>query len=313
MKIRKIGIIGTGHVGSNVGFALATHGEVDELVMIDCDQEKAAAQALDIADAVSYLPHHVAVWGGQYDQLADADIVVICVGPPSGPSEDRLDELEEVVGVLDDVLPKLQESGFKGLIINISNPADVITTYIQATLDYPTERILSTGCVLDSARLQRQLAETLKLNRQSIEAVCLGEHGFSAMIPWSHVSVSGQPLEAYLAGAALPRLNHQEILQQTKDGGYQVLLGKGSTEFGIATALVEVVKAIFHNQRKVLPASVYLDGHYGQEGIFASVPAIIGKNGVEGVIEWQLTEAEETEFHHSCEIIRQSFIKTDSF
>lgn len=313
MKVRKIGIIGAGHVGSHVGFALATQGEVDELVLIDCDQEKARAQALDIEDAVSYLPHHVKASAGDYQELADADCVVICVGPPSGPSEDRLDELEELVGVLADVLPKLQESGFKGFIINISNPADVITTYIQEYLDYPQERIFSTGCVLDSARLQSQLANTLQLNRQSLNAFCLGEHGFSAMIPWSHVTVSGQPLASYLAGQDLGSLNYEQLLQETKDGGYQVLMGKGSTEFGIATALVEVVKSLFHDERKILPISVYLDGQYGQEGIFASVPAIIGKKGVEGLLEWQLTEGEQADFERSCEIIRTNFAKIRTF
>ncbi len=313
MKVRKIGIIGAGHVGSHVGFALATQGEVDELVLIDCDQEKARAQALDIEDAVSYLPHHVKASAGEYQELVDADCVVICVGPPSGPSEDRLDELEELVGVLADVLPKLQESGFKGFIINISNPADVITTYIQEYLDYPQERIFSTGCVLDSARLQSQLANMLKINRQSLNAFCLGEHGFSAMIPWSHVTISGQPLVSYLATQDLGPLNYEQLLQETKDGGYQVLMGKGSTEFGIATALVEVVKSLFHDERKILPISVYLDGQYGQEGIFASVPAIIGKKGVEGLLEWQLTEGEQADFERSCEIIRTNFAKIRTF
>ncbi|MBP1043299.1 L-lactate dehydrogenase [Vagococcus sp. BWB3-3] len=313
MKVRKIGIIGAGHVGSHVGFALATQGEVDELVLIDCDQEKARAQALDIEDAVSYLPHHVKASAGEYQELVDADCVVICVGPPSGPSEDRLDELEELVGVLDDVLPKLQESGFKGFIINISNPADVITTYIQEYLDYPQERIFSTGCVLDSARLQSQLANMLKINRQSLNAFCLGEHGFSAMIPWSHVTISGQPLVSYLAAQDLGPLNYEQLLQETKDGGYQVLLGKGATEFGIATALVEVIKSLFHDERKILPVSVYLDGQYGQEGIFASVPAIIGKRGVEGLLEWQLSEGEQADFERSCAIIRTNFAKIHTF
>lgn len=313
MKTRKIGIIGAGHVGSHVGFALATQGEVDELVLIDCDLEKAEAQALDITDAVSYLPHHVTARAGAYQDLAEADCVVICVGPLSGPKEDRLDELEEVVAVLDDVLPNIQESGFDGFIINISNPADVITTYIQDYLDYPKERILSTGCVLDSARLQSQLANRLEINRQSINAFCLGEHGFSAMIPWSHVAVSGQPLEVYLRANDLAPLNHEQLLQETKDGGYRVLLGKGSTEFGIATALVEVVKSLLHDERKVLPVSVYLDGQYGQEGIFASVPAIIGKRGVERLLEWQLTEGEQADFEQSCEIIRANFAKIHTF
>lgn len=313
MNTRKIGIIGAGHVGSHVGFALATQGEVDELILIDCDQKKAAAQALDISDAVSYLPHHVTSYGGEYQDLLGADCVVICVGPPSGPSEDRLDELEELVSVLDDVLPKLQESGFDGFIINISNPADVITTYIQSYLDYPKEKILSTGCVLDSARLQSQLSKHLEINRQSIQAFCLGEHGFSAMIPWSHVTISGQPLEVYLSAQDLAILNYEQLLQETKDGGYQVLLGKGSTEFGIATALVEVTKSIFHDERKVLPVSVYLDGQFGQEGIFASVPAVIGKNGVERLLEWQLSTGEQADFEQSCEIIRGNFAKIHTF
>lgn len=313
MKVRKIGIIGAGHVGSHVAFALATQGEVDSLVLIDTDLEKAEAQALDVMDSVSYLPHQVVAVAGNYADLNDADSVVICVGPPSGPSEDRLDELEEMIEVLDTVLPQLKTSGFNGTIINISNPADVVATYIKAYLDYPATKILSTGCVLDSARLQSQLAKALGVNRRSLTAYCLGEHGFSAMIPWSHVTVARQPLTSYLASQQRAALNESDILQATKDGGYKVLLGKGSTEFGIATSLVEVVRAIYHDEKKVLPVSVYLDGEYGQTGIFASVPTVIGKSGVERIFEWQLSPEEVKTFNNSCEIIRENYLKITSF
>ncbi len=309
MKTRKIGIIGTGHVGSHVAFALATQGEADELVLIDIDQNKAVAQALDVTDAVSYLPHQVTAYAGDYADLKDADLLVISAGPLPAPDQSRLETLGATMEVLADILPQLKKSGFSGIIVSISNPADVVATYIQDYLDYPKHKILSTGCVLDSARLQSRLAQLLEVNRRSLVAYCFGEHGGSAMVPWSQVRVGGQKLADFIAATEKKNIHYAAILDETKEGGYVVLRGKGSTEFGIASSLVEVVRAIFHDEHKVLPASVYLQGEYGQTGIFTSVPALIGKTGVEKIIQWELTNKEKTAFDYSCQVIRDNYLK----
>lgn len=309
IKTRKIGIIGTGHVGSHVAFSLATQGEADELILIDKDQNKAIAQALDLMDATSYYPHHLLAKAGTYSDLKDADILVISAGPLPDMFQDRLDTLGDTITVLKEVLPQIKTSGFSGIILSISNPADVVATYIQKFLDYPKNKILSTGCVLDSARLQSRLSQALNVNRKSLIAYCMGEHGSSAMVSWSNVFVGALALTDFLKLKKMTSFNTEQLLAETKEGGYLVLRGKGSTEFGIAASLVEIVRCIFHNEHKILPASVYLDGEYQQSGIFASVPSIIGKNGVEQILEIKLTQQEQEAFTHSCSVIKQNYEK----
>lgn len=314
MKLRKVGIIGTGHVGSHVAFSLALQGEVDELYLMDIDEKKAQAQAMDINDAVSYIPHQVIATSGPIEECGDCDILVFSAGPLPNLYQDRLESLGETVAVLKDVIPRIKQSSFQGFIISISNPADVVATYLCKHLEWNPKRIISTGTALDSARLQKELAHIFTISNRSITAYCLGEHGGSAMVPWSHVCVQGKPLlELYRElPHRFPKLDHTKVLDDVKIGGYHVLAGKGSTEFGIASATTELIRAVFHDEKKVLPCSCYLNGQYGEEGIFASTPAVIGKDGIEDVFELQLTNEELALFKASCAVIREHVAKAEA-
>ena len=150
MKLRKVGIIGTGHVGSHVAFSLALQGEVDELYLMDIDEKKAQAQAMDINDAVSYIPHQVTATSGPIEECGDCDILVFSAGPLPNLYQDRLESLGETVAVLKDVIPRIKQSSFQGFIISISNPADVVATYLCKHLEWNPKRIISTGTALDS-------------------------------------------------------------------------------------------------------------------------------------------------------------------
>ena len=279
IELRKVAIIGTGHVGSHVAFSLATQGEVDQLYMVDIDKDKAIAQATDINDAVSYLPHRV-------EAIASA-------GPLPSPEQDRLDTLGSTIEVLREFLPRVKASGFNGFIVSISNPADVVAAYVQEYLDYPKHKIISSGTSLDSARLQRLVAEQIHVHRRSLSCYAMGEHGGSAMVPWSHVTVSGKPLKELQQELPhrFPTFDEDAVVEQMKYGGYLVLIGKGSTEFGIAASVTEIIRAYFHDEQKVLPLSCKLEG--------------IGKNGIEEILTLHLTPSEQEAFHNSCERIRE--------
>lgn len=307
MKVRKIAIIGTGHVGSHVAFSLATQGEVDELYMVDIDKEKAIAQATDVLDAVSYLPHHVTAFPCEPEDIGDCDILVISAGPLPSPEQDRLDTLGSTVAVLKEFLPRVKASGFNGFIISISNPADVVAHYVQEYLQYPKHKIISSGTALDSARLQRLVSTYCNVNRRSLTCYAMGEHGGSAMVPWSHVTVNGIPLRQLQKDLPhrFPKFDEAKCVEDMKYGGYLVLIGKGSTEFGIASAVTEIIRAIQHDEKKVLPLSCLLEGEYNVHNVFASVPAIIGKDGIEEILEISMTPEELEAFHASCERIRQ--------
>lgn len=309
IKTRKIAIIGAGHVGSHAGYSLASQGLVENIVYIDIDKKKAFSQALDIFDSIVYLPHRIIVKDGDYSDIDDADIMVICAGPLPNMSQTRMDTLGDTVAVMKDIISNIKKTKFAGIIINISNPADVITHYIQNQLNYDYKKIISTSTTLDSARLRRAISEEINIDQKSIYAYSLGEHGESQMVAWSTVTIAGKPLFELIKEKPKKygKLDLNKIAEKGKKGGWEVLGGKGSTEFGIGASLSEVVKAIICNEHRVLPVSVYLNGEYGQKDVYASVPAVLGKDGVEEIIELNMTEEEKKLFDNSCKIMSENY------
>ena len=194
---RKVVIVGAGHVGSHVGYALISQSLADEIVYIDSDRAKAVAQALDLTDATNYLPVRTKVTAGDYSDAADAQIMIIAAGPLPSGSQTRMDTLGQTIEILKEVTASIKKSGFDGIIVNISNPADVITHYIQHTLNWAPERIFSTSTTLDSARLRRAIAQETGIDQKSITAYALGEHGESQMVAWSAVTIAGKPLSQW--------------------------------------------------------------------------------------------------------------------
>ena len=309
IKTRKIAIIGAGHVGSHAGYSLASQGLVENIIYIDIDKKKALSQALDIFDSIVYLPHRIIVKDGDYSDIDDADIIVICAGPLPNMSQTRMDTLGDTVAVMKDIISNIKKTKFAGIIINISNPADVITHYIQNQLNYDYKKIISTSTTLDSARLRRAISEEINIDQKSIYAYSLGEHGESQMVAWSTVTIAGKPLLELIKEKPekYGKLDLNKIAEKGKKGGWEVLGGKGSTEFGIGASLSEVVKAIICNEHRVLPVSVYLNGEYGQNDVYASVPAVLGKDGVEEIIELNMTEEEKKLFDNSCKIMGENY------
>lgn len=310
---RKVVIIGVGHVGSHVGFSLVTQGVCEEVVYIDVDNDKAIAQAEDTMDATVYCPHHVDVKVGDFSDLDDADIAVISAGPLPDLSkgEDRVDAMGKALNCMGLIIEGIKNSKFDGIIINITNPADVIARYIQYNTGYPEEKVISTSTTLDSARLRKMLAKELNIDQKSIYAYALGEHGESQMVPWSCASVFGKPLLKLMEEYpdTYGKLDLEKIAADARYGGWLVFKGKGSTEFGIAASCVEIIKTIFSDEKKVCTVAVMLHGEFGQKDVYASVPAIIGRNGVEGIIELEMNDKELKLFAQSCENMRTNFEK----
>lgn len=309
IKTRKVGIIGAGNVGSHLGLQLAVQGLADEVVFYDVNNDKAMGESLDLMDAVSYQPHHFEAYAGTIDDMKDADIMINASGKPRLPGQTRLDMMDGGIATTKEFLPLIEKSGFDGIIISISNPCDIIAEYIQYKLDYPKNKIIGSGTALDSARLQYQLSDQLKINRRSLTAYLLGEHGDSSMIPWSHVTVAGKKLDELLAEKPeLYKMDPKDvILEKVHREGYVENTTKGCTEFGVTSATAELVRAIYHNEHKVLPVSVYLDGPYGIKDSFASVPVKISKDGVEDIIELHLTEEENAELQASIKVLKEHF------
>jgi L-lactate dehydrogenase len=304
---RKIVIIGAGHVGSHCAFSLMTQGDASEIVLIDIDQPKAAAQAGDIADAAAFMPHPVIIRAGDYKDCRDAVIVVIAAGVPRKPGQTRLDTMGDSVRVMQEIIDPLKNSGFGGILICISNPADVIADYMRKHTGWPKHRVFSTGTSLDTARLKRVLHEKTGIDARSIQCFSMGEHGDSSMIPFSQVTIGGKSLFELTEEkpSIYGHLDLEHVLHRTRTIGMDIINGKNSTEFGIGLVLADMAKAIFHDEHRVMPVSALLEGEYGQTGLHIGVPAVIGKNGIEEIIELRLNAEEQGLFEQSCQVIRK--------
>lgn len=311
---RKIAVIGAGHVGSHGGYALLSQGICEELVYIDVNREKAEAQALDLFDASTYLQKKAYVYAGSYADIKDADILIVAAGPlpdMHAGENDRQQTLPATVKILKDIIPQIKNSGFNGIIVNISNPADVVTHYLQEKLDWNPKRILSTSTTLDSARLRRAISEATGYDQKSIYAYSLGEHGESQFVPWSAVTVAGKPFLKLIEEQKerFAGVNLEEIAKRGRSAGWTILWGKGSTEFGIGASIAEVCRAILGDENRILPVSTYLDGEYGEHDVFASVPSRLNAGGVAEVIELNLTEDEQKKLDDSCRSMTENYRK----
>lgn len=299
---RKMGVIGVGHVGAHVASQLISRQVCDQLILLDTDAAKVAAHAQDLNDSAAFSRHPVQVMVGDYQDLADADIVVVSA---SGPlfREDRLEELNDNLAVMDSIIAGLKSVDYRGLLIAITNPCDVIAWYLAKRSGCT---VLGTGTLLDSARLRAALARATGVAPQSIQAYCLGEHGDSQLIAWSSVTLMGMPL-AELAQRLPERFGHIDraaIEREVIGAGWQIVLGKGATEFGIGAATAELALAILHDEQRILPCSVALEGHYGEQQVYASVPCLIGRRGVVEILPLPLDEREQHAFAHSCARLR---------
>lgn len=305
---RSVGIVGLGRIGSRCAFSLALSGVADKLVLADIDEKRALSEASDIGDAVAYMPHRVSVDAGDYAALACCDIVAITAGIISD-SKDRLSLLEGNAKITDSIVDNLMKHGFDGILIVITNPCDVLAFRAARRTGLPLGRVLSTGTALDSARLKKQLSLVTGVDHKSISAIVMGEHGASQVIPWSVVTIYGQTLDALATRDPRFNIPREDIRVRVLNGAWTAVDGKGVAEYGVASALTRCIGAIFHDEKAILPVSTSLTGEYGVSGVFNGVPAILGRNGVESVIELALANHELKAFRSSCEILKNSIAK----
>jgi L-lactate dehydrogenase len=302
---RSVGIVGLGRIGSRCAYSLALSGTADALVLYDIDEKRVKSEASDIGDAVAYMTHRVSVTAGEYAELARCDIVVMAAGIFSD-SKDRLSLLEGNLRIADEIVDNLMKHGFDGILIVITNPCDVLAFRAAQRTGLPGGRIFSTGTALDSARLVKQLSLATGIDHKSISALVMGEHGASQVIPWSAVTIYGQTLETLAAADARFRVSRDDICEKVLNGAWTAVDGKGVAEYGVAAALIRCVGAIFHDEKAVIPVSTSLRGEYGVTDVFAGVPAVLGANGVEGVIELKLTDHELADFRASCDTLKKA-------
>lgn len=308
MSKLKIGVIGLGHVGAHVLYTLAVQGLGNDFILVDLENNltKAKSERQDVLDCTEFLPHPVKIEVGTIEDLSDRDIIVNAVGNIMMLKEThtRLTEMEFNIRAVHSYAERLKKSGFHGILINISNPCDVITKWLSDLLELPKGHVFGTGTGLDTARLKLRLQQQTGVDAKSISAYMIGEHGNEQIASWSTVNFNGVPLAEMAVRDEKFRFDHDEMEKSAREGGWTTYSGKYCTEYAIAMTAARLVDAVSNDKRSIIPVSCLLDGEYGETGLFAGVPAIIGKNGVEEVVELPLSEEEKQKFHKCCDGVR---------
>lgn len=297
---RKIAIIGLGHVGAAIAHALITTGGADELVFIDTNSAKAEAEALDFQDAAANLKYDVQIVVNDWQALNDADVVISTLGKISLQKEgqatgDRFVELQFTKQQIRGVADKILASGFHGVLVVVTNPVDVITALYQKFTGFSANRVIGTGTLLDTARMQRAVGVALEVNPRSVTGYNLGEHGNSQFTAWSTVRVHGKLIES------APKVDTDALENEARVGGYTVYAGKEFTSYGIASATIRLVEAILTDSHEVLPVSTYQQ----QSDVYLSYPVVIGRAGVLHKAPLDLTDSEEQKLAESAAYIKE--------
>lgn len=298
---RKVAIIGMGNVGAAVAHGLIAQGAFDDYVLIDTNEAKVKADALDFQDAAANLNHHANITVNSYEALADADIIISALGNiklQDNSNADRFAELPFTSKEVIEVSKKIKEVGFKGILIAITNPVDVVTSLYQHYTGLPKERVIGTGTLLDTARMKRAVGVRFGVDPRSVYGYNLGEHGNSQFTAWSQVRVKGQPISKLTSEEVL-----EEIATEAMRGGHTVFYGKKYTSYGIASAAIRLALAVISDAHEELPVTNY----YAPLDTYLSYPALVGRSGIIEQLQLSLTEEEEAKLARSAQFIQEKF------
>ena len=308
-KSRKVVIVGAGAVGSGFAFALAQSGIAEEIVMVDVNADLAKGQALDLAHgAPFYRPVNIHADVAP-EAYRNAAIVVVTAGKAqAGPEQSRLELMQINAKIVTSIVGAVQAVNPDAIVLIATNPVDILTHVARLHTNWPRGRILGSGTVLDSARFRWLLAEHCGISPQNIHASILGEHGDSEFAAWSLVHVGGLPMDDYCSVCRKCDFIHRrpQILEQVRRSAYHIIGYKGSTSFGVAMALTQIVRAILRNERRVMTVSAPLEGEYGLRDVTLGTPCVVGAGGIEDIIEARLTPEEMQELAHSAQILKDN-------
>ena len=301
---QRVAIIGAGHVGATAAYALMLRALFREIVLVDHDAKRAAAEAHDLADA-NALARPARIWAGDYADAAMASVAVITAGTATQGSQTRLSVALTSADIVRTCAMELSTAGFEGILLVASNPVDLMSMVAFNSAGLPGNRVIGTGTLLDSSRLRATLATELDVAPSAVDALVVGEHGDSEVPLFSAARVGGIALADFSPEAG--RLDLAAMRRAVRDAGYDIIAGKGYTSYGVATAIVRICEAIVRDERAILPVSSRQDGPPGLHGVYMSMPCIVGARGVERILFPAMSDEEAQDLATSAETLRNAF------
>ena len=303
---RKVAIIGCGFVGAASGFSLMESGLFSEMVLIDANKDKAEGEAYDIAHGIPF-GRPMKIYAGDYDDVADAAIIIVTAGANQKPDETRLDLVHKNVEIFKSIIPEIAKRNYQGVLLIVANPVDILTYTAQKLSGFPENRVIGSGTVLDTARLKYALGEHLGVDSRSVHAFIVGEHGDSEIAAFSSANISGIPLDDFceLRGHYDHSGSTAKIAEEVKNSAYEIISKKGATYYGIAMSVKRICEAIIRDEKSILPISTMMHGEFGIEDVVLSMPAVVGREGYETKVPIVLDQDEVTRLHESANTLRQ--------
>ena len=301
----KVVVVGAGKVGASVAYTIMMNNLTSEIVLVDVDRGRARGEALDISHGIAYFKQ-LTIRDGDFEDCADADVIVITAGIPRQPGQTRIDLARTNVGVTRDIVRRIMEYAANPLFVVISNPVDVLTYVVQKESGLSANRVIGSGTTLDTGRFRYLLSQHCKVDVRNVHAYIIGEHGDSEVPVWSRASIASKPFDEYCEDC--PRrclkINRQQIFEQTRDAGAEIIKLKGATFYGIALAATRIVGAIMGDENSVLTVSSVLDGNYGISDVALSLPCIVNRNGIDRYLNIRMSDEELQQLGESSDKLK---------
>ena len=302
----RVVVIGAGNVGSTIAYTVLMNDLTSEIVMIDVNKEKASGEVLDMNHGLAYFKQ-VSIREGDYEDCADADVIVITAGIGRKPGQSRLELAQINTKIVREITQNIMKYATNPMIVVVSNPVDVLTYIVQKESGLPANRVIGSGTSLDTSRFKFLLSQECKIDVRNIHAYIVGEHGDSEVPLWSHANVAGKPFDEFCnSNKNAYGIDRKKIFEATKTSGAEIIRLKGATFYGIGMSVARIIACNLGNEHAVLTVSTSLDGQYDLHDVALSLPVILGVNGVERYMDICLSDEEYKELHDSAEKLKKS-------
>jgi L-lactate dehydrogenase len=301
LQTQKVGLVGTGQVGSSFAYALMMRGLATELVLVDSNSEKAVGEMMDFNHGLSFVKP-MKISSGNYADLAASKVVVIAAGASQRPGETRLDLLERNATIFRSIIPEVVKYSPDGIILIATNPVDILTYISLEVSGLPFSKVIGSGTILDTSRFRFLLGQYYGVDTRSVHAYIIGEHGDSEIPLWSLANIGGVRLQEFapLRNKSYDQGEMNKLFVSVRDAAYEIIKRKGATYYAIGLGLLSIVEAILGDYRSVLSVSTLMMGQYGVSDICLSLPCVVGANGIEEILMLNLNKEEEEGFQASA-------------
>ena len=306
---KKISLIGAGQIGGTLAHLIAMK-KLADVTLFDIDEGMAIGKALDIAQSSPVEGFDIQLKGtNNYDDTAGSDVIIITAGVPRKPGMTRDDLLGTNMKIIKQVAEGIKDTSPNAFVICITNPLDVIVMALQKYTNFSTNKVVGMAGILDSSRYIYFLSKELKVSVNKIESLVLGGHGDSMVALTNHTFIDQKKLKSFIDNGKLSKEKSDQIIERTKKGGAEIVkyLKKGSAFYAPAASGIEMAESYLKDLKKKLPCAAFLNGEYGQKNIYAGVPVIIGKNGVEKIVELDLSDEEKENFIKSINDVKELY------